>query len=235
MARIADKSVSGAEKRYKSLQSAGSYDLRKDTTSRRWAMYYPIVPRVGQAQIPNVTASVQQLANAPNWSRNIFSSQVPTGRTFVAERLKFSLVPYQIDAGTYVVAPSLAEQQQAKLLLQSMYTKWGRQGAADGFDAEFSGSEILPVFSDFFDKTYVSTTTAAAGFQAGTFGGDRAGEYRFTVPIPFGQTVQLTHTVDWGADPYTIAPALFAASTANLAAKYLFMFYIEGGLTRLGV
>lgn len=235
MARGMDKSVSSGESRYKRLQSAGSYDLRKDTTSRRWAMYYPIVPRVGQSQIPNVVASVQQLGNAPNWTRNIFSAQVPTGRTFVAERLKLALVPYQIDLGTYVVAPSLAEQEQAKILLQSMYSKWGRQGAADGFDAEFSGSEILPLFSDFIDKTYVSTTTAATGFSSGTYGGDRAGEYRFTVPIPFGQTVQLNHAVDWGADPYVIAPALFASSTSNLAAKWLFMFYIEGGLTRLGV
>jgi hypothetical protein len=235
MARVKQSATSSGEARYKRLQSAGSYDLRKDSTSRRWAMYYPIVPRVGQSQIPNVVANVQQLGNAPNWTRNIFSAQVPTGRTFVAERLKLALVPYQIDAGTYVVAPSLAEQQQAKLLLQSMYTKWGRQGAADGFDAEFSGAELLPVFSDFFDKVYTSSTTAATGFQAATMGGDRAGEYRFTVPIPFGQTVQMNHAVDWGADPYVIAPALFASQTANLASKYLFMFYIEGGLTRLGM
>lgn len=230
-----DYSISSGERRYKRLQSSGSYDLRKDTTSRRWAIFYPIIPRVGQAQIANVVASVQTLASAPNWTRNVFSSQIPTGRTFVAERLKWSLVPYQIDAGTWTVAPSLAEIEQAKLLFGANYTKWGRQGAADGFDAEFNGAETLPIFSDFFDKTYVSTTTAAAGFSSGMFGGDRAGEYRFTVPIPFGQTVQINHSVDWGADPYTIAPALFASNTANLASKYLFMFYVQGGLTRLGV
>jgi hypothetical protein len=226
---------SRAEAEIDSLQQAGSYDLSKDKTARRWAIWYPIIPRIANANIPNVIGNVLQNANLPAWAKNITSATIATGRTFIAQRFKFTLIPYNADTGAYVASTagtvSTVMMQDAKNLFSSMYTKWGRQGAADGFDAEFPGAECLPLFSD----SIAMATPTLTSHSMGTFGGDRAGEYRFTVPVVFGQTVQIVHSIDWGGNPLTVAPSLFTGSTANAAANWMFLFHVEGALTRLGV
>jgi len=217
------------------LQAAGSYDLNKDKTARRWALWYPIVPRYGAATIPNVIANVLQLANAPAWMKNVVSATIATGRTFVAQRFKYAWVPYNADTNAYLASTagtvSSAMAQDCKNLFASMYTKFGRQGAADGFDAEFPGIECLPFQSD----VIAPATPTLALDHLGTSGGDRTGEFRFTVPVIFGQTVQISHSVDWGNAPNTIAPSLFTTSTANGASNWTLMFHCEGALTRIGV
>jgi hypothetical protein len=216
------------------LQSAGSYDMNKDKNARRWAIWYPIVPRYGAATIPNVIANVMALTNAPSWVKNIVNSTIATGRTFVAQRFKYAWVPYNVDTNAYVASTagtvSSVMAQDCKNLFASMYTKFGRQGAADGFDAEFPGIECLPFQSDII----APATPTLALDHLGSSGGDRTGEYRFTVPVIFGQTVQLTHSVDWGAAANVIAPSLFTGSTTNAAANWCLIFHCEGALTRLG-
>jgi hypothetical protein len=223
------------------LQGKGSYDLSKDYTARRWAAVYPIVPRKGIA-IQNPLAQLVNLpASAPNWVKNITSPVISTGRTLIGQRLKMAFVPYNIDtnvwggtSGTNNSTPSVATMQLLKNLFSASYHKWGRKGAADSYDAEFTGLETLPLFSDIFG----AATPTLSTLSMGSYGGDRAGEYRFPIPVVFGQTVEMIHTVDYGADPYTIAPGLWntgASAAAGLAADWTLVFYVEGILSRLGV
>ena len=220
-----------AEKRFLALQADGSYDLRKSINSRRWAMYAVIVPRAGQSQIDVIQDNTSH-AYAKSLS-NIKSANLPTGRSFVAERLAFKFVPYNADTNVWTIQPTIKQEQEGKLLLQGSYHNWGRLGAPDGWDAEFVGSEIFPSLSDLIEVTDVAGNNA---LSVGTHGGETSGQYRLLVPVNFGQQVQVKHTIDLGFDPAVKFPELFPSTpAAGTAANFCWVVFYAGGVTRMGV
>lgn len=227
---------SASESRYDRLQRKGSYS-KKGRISRRWALWYPL-PFISAQPTMEIVSKATKSSNLPAFVTNLLSVQIPTGRSFVAERIKSVFVPYNIGKGTWLTAAQMkpSVEQAAKNLWASTYHKWGRVGAADGFDAEFSGAETLPFFSDFLTLANASGDTGPAVVTSGTFGGEMAGEYRLAVPVNFGQNVTMKHDIALPTDPYAIAPDLFVTShAAGDYADGFFLICVEGGLTRLGV
>lgn len=225
-----------SESRYDSLQRRGSYS-KKGRISRRWALWYPL-PFISGKTTGEIVSMATKSNSLPAFVTNLLSVQIPTGRSFVAERIKPVFVPYNIGKGTWLTAAQLtpAVLQAAKNLWASTYHKWGRVGAADGFDAEFSGAETLPFFADFATKVSASGDTGPAILSAGRFGGEMSGEYRLAVPVNFGQNVTMKHDIALPADPYAISPDLFVTShAAGDYADGFFLVCVQGGLTRLGV
>jgi hypothetical protein len=232
----ASSNITAAEARFDKLQKGGSYSKR-GRMSRRWAMWYPIAFQSGVATYNPISAATKG-QSFPMWLTNLITAQIPTGRAFLAERLKPVFVPYNIGTKTFLTAAQLKPSvlQAAKNLWACTYQKWGRLGASDGFDAEFAGAETLPFFSDFATLANASGDTGPSTLSAGTFGGDMAGEYRLAVPVTFGQNVTINHEYTLPADPYTISPDLFVTSHATGDyADGFFLLCVQGGLTRLGV
>jgi hypothetical protein len=220
-----------AERRIQALQGDGSYDLRKNMNSRRWAMYAVIVPRAGQTQIDVVVDNTSR-PYAKHLS-NVKTAQLPTGRSFVAERISFKALPYNADANTWTTQPSVKQLQEMGLLLKGSYHNWGRLGAPDGWDAEFVGSEIFPTISDIVEITDVPGNNA---LSVASHGGETSGHYKLLVPVNFGQNVQFKHTIDLGFDPAVKFPELFPSTPqAGTAANFVWVVFYAGGITRLGV
>jgi hypothetical protein len=231
------RTITSAENRIHKIQQGANGPA--GIVSRRWAAYYPLFIQSGKTS-GNAVADNASTPNMPDWLTNLAGNQIPTGRTLVAERLKFTLKPYNFKSATFpTVTYTMIEE--ALRLFGMLYHQWGRLGSSDGFDAEFTGTEVLPFVHNVASRLTASSSTSDSVLSVGTYGGEKAGEYKLAsgegaIPVAFGQQVQMVHKWTLPADPYAIAPSLFATSHASGDyADWLIQVHVQGALTRQGI